>query len=87
MRIRRNHSMEKREAKAMVEEIADDLRQRLPLKGEWQDHDLIVSGSGVNGKITVEHDFIEVHIRLGFALKWLEPTIRKEIETTMDNHL
>ena len=87
MQIRRNHSMGQDEARALVEEIADDLNQRLRLESEWQDYDLNVRGSGVKGKITIAHDFIEVNIKLGFALLLLEPTIRKEIETTMDKHL
>ncbi len=75
------------EARALVEEIADDLNQSLRLESNWQDYDLNVRGSGINGKIRVAHDFIEVNIRLGLALKLLGPTIRKEIETTMDRHL
>lgn len=87
MHIRRSHSMGQDEARALVEEIADDLGHTLPLKSEWQDYDLNVHGSGVNGKITISHDFIEVNLKLGFALKLLEPTIRREIENTMDEHL
>ena len=79
--------MEIDEARALVEEIADDLNKSLRLERSWQDYDLNVRGSGVNGKITISHDFIEVNIKLGFALKLLEPTIRREIETTMDSHL
>lgn len=87
MQIRRKHSMDKDEAKALVEGIADDLNQSLRLERNWQDYDLNVRGSGVNGKITVADDFIEVNIKLGFALKLLEPTIRKEVEIAMDKHL
>jgi len=87
MRIRREHDMSREEARSLVEEIADRLNQNLRLQREWDGYDLRVRGSGVNGKISVAIDFIEVDVKLGFALMMLEPTIRREIESTMDEHL
>ena len=87
MQIRRNHSMDKDEAKALVEKIADRLNRKLRLDSEWREYDLRVRGSGVNGNIFVADDYIEVNVKLGFALMMLEPTIRREIESTMDEHL
>ena len=47
---------------------------------------LKISGSGVNGRINVTDQSVDVDVKLGFALMMLEGTIRTSIEDAMDKH-
>ena len=87
MRVRREHSLGTVEARRRVDDIAADMGTRLNLQSEWRDNDLQIKGTGVNGKIAVSEDAIEVQVELGFALILMENSIRVAIEDAMDNHL
>ena len=87
MKIRREHSLGTTEARRRVDEIAADMGNRLNLSSEWRGDDLQVKGSGVNGTIAVSEDAIEINFNLGFALKFMEGSIRTAIESTIDKHL
>ena len=87
MRIRRSHHLGIEEARSRADEIAEHLQRQFSLTSRWQDDRLIVSGNGVNGQLTVAEEIIELEVRLGFALKLMEGSIRSAIEATMDEHL
>ncbi len=87
MKIRREHSLGTTEARRRVDEIAADMGNRLNLSSEWRGDDLQVKGSGVDGTIAVSEDAIEIDINLGFAMKFMEGSIRTAIESTIDKHL
>jgi putative polyhydroxyalkanoate system protein len=87
MKVRREHSLGAVEARRRVDEIAADMGTRLNLQSEWRDDDLQIKGSGVNGKIAVNEDAIEIQLELGYALILMENSIRVAIENAMDKHL
>ena len=87
MKVRREHSLGTVEARRRVDEIAADIGTRLNLRSEWRDDDLQIKGSGVNGKIAVSEDAVEIQVELGFALILMERSIRVAIENAMDKHL
>lgn len=87
MKVRREHSLGTVEARRRVDEIAADIGTRLNLQSEWRDDDLHIKGSGVNGKIAVSEDAVEIQVELGFALILMERSIRVAIENAMDKHL
>lgn len=87
MRITRNHGLGKEEAKRRVDGLADELGRKMGVSSEWQGDQLEVSGTGVNGYISVADDRIDVNVNLGFALVMFEGTIRSAVENAMDEHL
>ena len=87
MRIKRSHRLGTEEARRRANEIAAHLGRQYSLTSKWQGDRLVVSGSGVNGFLHVEDDSIELEIKLGFALKFMEGPIRSAIENTIDEHL
>ncbi len=87
MRIRREHTLGKVEARRRVEGISDTLATKYNLKSRWDGDDLKFSGSSVNGCIAVADDCVDVDVKLGFALMMLEGTIRSSIEDAMDQNL
>lgn len=87
MKIRREHSLDKDEARKRVDEIAARLNNKFKLRSEWRGDKLEIDGSGVQGCIVVSDHSVDVDLQLGFALKMFEGAIRSSIEEAMDEHL
>lgn len=87
IRIERQHSLGKDEAKKRVDKIRTEVASQYGLSTSWQGDELNVSGAGVNGKISVDAERVLVDIRLGFAMMMMEGPIKSHISATMDRHL
>jgi len=87
MRIRRSHTLGIEEARRRADLIAADLAGRFNLQSRWEGDQLRVSGTGVDGRLLVEHGSVELRVRLGLALKLLEGPIHAEIKRAMAEHL
>jgi putative polyhydroxyalkanoate system protein len=87
MRIKRSHSLGLTEARDRADELAAHLERQFSLNARWQGDHMVVNGTGIHGQLEVAEDYIELHVRLGLALKLMEPRIRSVIEETMDEHL
>jgi putative polyhydroxyalkanoate system protein len=87
MKIKRDHSLGLNEARKRVESIAESLGNKYGLSSNWEGNALKITGSGVNGRIDVADQSVNVDVKLGFALMMLESTIRTSIEEAMDKHL
>ena len=87
MKLTRNHDLGLDEARRRVDKIAAALGQRFKLASSWRGNDLEFSGSGVNGRIAVAEETVEVDVKLGFALILLEGTVREHVESAMDKYL
>lgn len=87
MRLEQEHDLEIGEVRRRVDKLADDIGARLKLKTSWSGDDLIVSGGGVNGRISVSEQNVVVDITLGFTLLMFEGSIRSAVKAAMDEHL
>jgi putative polyhydroxyalkanoate system protein len=87
MNIKRNHTLGLEEARKRVGGMADSLASKYGLNSSWDGDNLRITGSGVDGKIVVAASSVDVELKLGFALKMLENTVRTSIEDAMDRHL
>jgi putative polyhydroxyalkanoate system protein len=70
-----------------VEQVAAEIGNQYRLTSSWDGDDLKFSGSGIDGRIAVSEDSVDVSVKLGFALMMLEGTIRSSIEDTIEKHL
>jgi len=87
VKIRREHGLGTDEVRNRIDGVAVEFGDRLGLTSEWQGDALKISGSGVNGNIAIGDEFVEVDVKLGFALKFMESSIRSSIEEALDKHL
>ena len=87
MRIERQHSLGRSEAKVRVEKLAETLQRQFDLTSHWEGDRLKVSGSGVNGELAVSEHSVNLDIQLGLALRFMEPSIRSAVEQEMDKQL
>lgn len=87
MRIRRSHELGLDEARKRADRIATDLSDEYGVTAAWEGDHMVVRGSGINGQLLVAEEYIELQIRLGFAMSLMEAPIRAVIEKTIDEEL
>lgn len=87
MRISRRHTLGIDEAKARLDDLAEELGRELSLTYRWRDGDLVFRGSGVDGTIGITQSSINIAVQLGFALMFVETKIRSAIESALDHHI
>jgi putative polyhydroxyalkanoate system protein len=87
IRIQKEHSLGKEEARKRVADIADELCNQYGLSSSWAGDGLRFTGTGVNGCIVVSEQRVDVEVKLGFALLMMSNTIRTSIEGSLASHL
>jgi len=87
VRVRRSHELGLSAAKSRVVAMAPGLEDRFSLSSKWDGDTLRFSGNGLNGSIDVAEEWIEVKVSLGFALSFLESSIRAELEQALRENL
>jgi putative polyhydroxyalkanoate system protein len=85
--IERGHSLNLQEAKAQVETIARDLKQKLQADYEWKGDTLEFKRSGASGSIDVTESSVVVDVQLGMALGLMKGKIEEAINNNLDKVL
>ena len=87
MRLQREHGLGKDEARRRVSGIADELCDKYGLNATWNGDELKIDGSGIDCRIAVAEQSVDVKVKLGFALSMMSSVIRNSIEEALDKHL
>ncbi len=87
IRVKRQHKLGAREARAAVDRIAQKLQKSLDADCRWVGSTLKFKRSGASGQIDVNDDELEINIKLGMVLSPLKGKIEKSIEEEIDQHL
>ena len=82
--IRRPHNKTVAEARAVVERVADRMREKFGTEGSWDGDTLTFQRSGVKGAIAVSPSDVHVTAELGMLLSPLKGTIEEEIRKKLD---
>lgn len=84
--MRRIHQLSIPEARAVVDQVAARMRDKLGIEGQWHGDILKFSRPGVSGTIAVSSDAIQVHAELGLMLAPLKGMVEQEIGRKLDEH-
>ena len=84
--ISHSHSLNLKDARAVAENLADELAHEHSLEHTWEDDTLYFNRSGVSGHIDVTTDSIDIHVKLGWLLTALRGAIENEIHTMLGKH-
>jgi putative polyhydroxyalkanoate system protein len=85
--ISRKHALSHKQAKAVAEKIAKDLKKRFELDYEWNGDHIEFARAGVCGYLRVGKDRIALEATLGWLLTPLKPAIEREITVQLDELL
>lgn len=87
IRITRAHSLGLEAAKAATDRVAADLQEEHRLRVHWEGDTLAVHGTGVKGSLAVTENRVDVHVKLGLAMRLFRSVLEKEINEELDEHL
>lgn len=84
--MQRKHAIGLKKAKVAAQRLADDLAESFDLRTEWQGNVLHFSRSGVDGRLSVTKDHVELAAKLGFLLSALKPRIEQHIAKDFEKY-
>jgi putative polyhydroxyalkanoate system protein len=87
IKIERNHSLGKAEAKKRVLDLETKLKEKYGVKLDWRGDKADVKGTGVSGSLDVGEARVALELKLGLLLKPMGGKIRQAIERTVDKAL
>lgn len=87
IRIKKRHRMPYKEAKQLIEKVADDLSEQLGIGYQPSGDDLTFAGKGVKGTISLDREYLLVEAELGMLLKVIRPTLEDAINRKLDEYL
>ena len=82
--IIKKHALGKEGARKTAEKLAESLSAEYKAKCEWINDDLCFSSPGVEGKLCVKDDNVEITVNLGFILRPLKSKIESSIVSQLD---
>ncbi len=82
--IRHSHSLSPVKARKAVEEVAKKLSERFEFDYAWDGDDMRFTRSGVDGKISLLPEALQVTAKLGFLFSAFQGAIEKEIRRVLD---
>ncbi len=77
--IKHRHNLTQDQARALVEDIARDLKQELKAEYSMEGNSLRFQRSGASGSVDLGEGFVEVNVRLGLLLRPMKGVIEKSI--------
>jgi putative polyhydroxyalkanoate system protein len=85
--IRKKHSLGHAEARKTAEKLAASLASEYNAKCRWHNDDLEFKSTGVNGKLHVGKDEVDIKVNLGMMLRPLKGKIESSIRSKLDDIL
>lgn len=78
--FKKKHSLDQKEIRHRVEEIAKGLKKEYKIDYAWKDDRLLFRRKGAAGYLHLGDGFIEINMKLGLALVPLKGKIEKTIK-------
>jgi putative polyhydroxyalkanoate system protein len=85
--IQRRHNLGTAEARAMVEDIARQMKSRLQIEYRWNGDQLLFDRPGAKGSIAVTESLVMVDIELGLMLTAFKGMVEDQINGYLDQKI
>ena len=86
-RVSKPHTMNREEVREAAEELARELKNRHGLNYRWQGDSATFSRSGLDGKLSIEEDSIELSVKMGMFASAFERPLKKAITEFLDEYV
>lgn len=87
IRIARNHGLSRADMRAQIEGLADELKEKLHARCQWDGDTAHFTRSGASGSIKVDDERVAIEITLGLALTPLKSKVEKTVNDRLDQLL
>ena len=84
--IRAFHRLDRAEACAAADALAEDLAEKFDIDYGWDGETLVFERPGVHGEIAIDGQSIHIQARLGLLLALLKGRIEEEIHRYLREH-
>jgi putative polyhydroxyalkanoate system protein len=84
--VHAHHELSKEDAQQAADDLAGDLAEKFDIDYGWDGDEIHFERVGVDGKISVDADFIHVNARLSFLLGFLKDRIEAEVFRYLESH-
>lgn len=84
--FKRKHKLGLKKAKAAAQQVADEMHREFDVQTSWEGHTLHFKRTGVEGRLVVTRDCVELEARLGFLLKAFRPRIEASIHNNFERY-
>src|SRR5690348_363472 len=82
--LKRTHALGLKGARAAADKMAEDLRKKFGLAGDWKGNTLHFQRPGLTGALEVAESMVHITASLGFLMKAMKPSIEKAISGELD---
>lgn len=87
-RLCKKHSMPREELREAARALADRLQTQHGMRASWQGDDVVaIKGSGVDGRLSIDDQQIEIDVRLGMLASAFQGRLRAEIQRYLDENI
>ena len=86
-KLSKSHSMCKEELREAAQGLAESLEQQHGVRSRWDGDTVRIKGSGVDGKLSIGEDTVEVSVMLGLLASAFKGVLQKEVQRYLDEHI
>ena len=87
-RVRKATTQPRSELRETASALAAELEAAHGVRARWEGDDVVaIRGAGVEGRLTLDDDAVEVTVRLGLLASAFQGPLRAEIERSLDEHV
>ena len=77
----------KEELREAAQGLAESLEQQHGVRSRWDGDTVRIKGSGVDGKLSIGEDTVEVSVMLGLLASAFKGVLQKEVQRYLDEHI
>jgi len=85
--ISKSHNKPKEEVDKLIEALQVDLADKYGLVSKRQGDCVNFKGSGINGTLTIEHNEVNIDLKLGMMMSMLAGKIKPALKSKLDKYL
>lgn len=77
----------KEELREAAQGLAENLERQHGVRSRWEGDTVRIKGSGVDGKLSIGDDTVEVSVMLGLLASAFKGVLQKEVQRYLDEHI
>ncbi|MFV0477581.1 MAG: polyhydroxyalkanoic acid system family protein [Parahaliea sp.] len=81
------YTMPREELREAAQGLARQLEKQHGVRSSWQGDTVSIKGSGVDGKLSIEDDVVDVSVRLGLLASAFQGMLKAEVQRYLDEHV
>ncbi|MFV0276967.1 MAG: polyhydroxyalkanoic acid system family protein [Parahaliea sp.] len=86
-RLTKHYTMSRDELREAAEGLAAQLERQHGVRSSWNGDTVRITGSGVDGELSIHGDVVDVSVRLGLLASAFKPVLQAEVQRYLDEHI